>query len=190
MLITLLLLILFSLLMLCVYRDSSIGVVIKLLTGNPRNPVSIPNSGKSFFSFPNIPYRFWGQISLVLSGCRERFPRGNGKKGLKLTTHSIFLTLTACTGTRFPLLISYPFIVKFPYLSLCPPTPDSSSSSLVSFILHPTPYSSTGLRLTSQNLPKINLNAILFTAGCVTYAVHAIRLCVLVTISSTASPFC
>ena len=186
----LLLLILFSLLMLCVYRDNSVGVVIRLLTGNPRNPVSIPNSGKSFFSFPNIPDRLQGQISLVLSGCRERFPRGNGKKGLKLTTHSIFLTLIAFTGTKFPLLISCSFIVNFPYLPLSPPTPNSSSSSFVSFILHPTPYSSTGLRLTSHNLPKINLNAILFTAGCVTHAVHTIRLCVLVTISSTASPFC
>jgi hypothetical protein len=70
----------FSHFLCCVGRDSSVGVVTRLRTGNPRSPVSIPNGGKSFFSFPNIPDWFWSPLSLVLSGCRERFPRGYGKR--------------------------------------------------------------------------------------------------------------
>jgi len=76
---TILLLLILPYFLRCVYRDSSAGEVTRLRTGNPRNPLSIPNSGNSFFSFPKIPEWLWSPLCLVLSGHRERFPRGMEK---------------------------------------------------------------------------------------------------------------
>jgi hypothetical protein len=56
----------------CMCRDSSVGVVTRLRTVSPRDPVSIPSSGKNFFSFPKIPFRLWSPLSLR----QERYPGG------------------------------------------------------------------------------------------------------------------
>jgi hypothetical protein len=142
-----------------VCRDISVGVVTSLRTGNPRVLVSIPYSGKIFFSFPNISDRFWSPLSLVHSGCRERFPRVYGKKGVKLATHSISVypysmnwDNTSCTyysvpSTSISLILHY---ILLPHLL----RPLLSSHS--SYILLPALRLGSDLsRYTGRKLAKI-----------------------------------
>jgi len=174
-----------------VCRDSSVGEVTRLRTGYPRNPLSIPNSGKIFFSFPNIPDRLWCPLSLVLSGCRERFPRGFVKKGVQLTTQSI--SVYSCSMYWDNNSFTY-FYVPSSSVSLTFHDlllrhflrPILSSHS--SYILLPTFRLGSHLSgYTSRNLAK-NKSKCNFVHHWMCYLCSAHYM--LVTISSTPSRFC
>ena len=49
---------------------SAVSVVVRPWPGRPRNPGSIPSSGKNFVSFPKCPDRLWGPLGTVGAGIR------------------------------------------------------------------------------------------------------------------------
>jgi hypothetical protein len=66
---------------------NTIGIAIKIRSGQPRNQGSIPIIWKRAFFSTGCPYLLLDKPSLISKRYRGLFPRGQRSRGVKLTIH-------------------------------------------------------------------------------------------------------